>query len=79
MNFQFFYADAEVGRVTFMRVFPLIQRASFSYINTDNEIALEANKTRRLAIREINQIVAAVGSRSEMTVEIIDDDGWFIL
>ena len=49
------------------------QRVSFSLSITDNNVALEPNKTLRLGIRKSSSV--DTGTPSEMTIVIVDDDG----
>ena len=49
------------------------QRVSFSLSITDNNVALEPNKTLRLGIRKSSSV--DTGTPSEITIVIVDDDG----
>ena len=41
----------------------------------NNEIALEDNLVRRFGLRELSTTLATIGSPSETTVNIVDEDG----
>ena len=66
--------DIEVGQVTLLPN-ASNQMVSFSLHINDNNVALEPNMTFRLGIRESSSV--DIGTPSEMTVLIADDDGEF--
>lgn len=71
-----FVIGREVGKVEFRVTSSTTQDASFTFNNPDNEIALEPNRTIKLGIADLEEI--GIGSPSEMTVLIYDDDGMII-